>query len=110
MEARVMEETRKFLSDTDDDDFGEFRMTLLESRVRALEHIIHSLLRDRVVQEKADHWLDLADISHSIVTCTSIINGLGREIASEIDKNPDKQLWQTDPRKELIKVGVRLSD
>ncbi|KAB1069586.1 hypothetical protein [Methylobacterium planeticum] len=73
------------LFDQDEELQMEYKMVLLETRVRELEYIVHKLIKGRVEDEKANLWLELASSDHSYVVSPSILKGLGREIAESMD-------------------------
>lgn len=82
-----------------EDDQANFRITLLETRVRELEHIVHGLLRDRVSHEEADAWLDIAGGQKSFTPTIKVVEGRGQRIAATLDRWPDKTKW---PKREPL--------
>jgi hypothetical protein len=70
-------------------------MTMLETRVRELEHIVHGFLRDRINQEEADVWHELAGgQTNTFTPSTAAIEGRGHRIADQLDRWPEAQKWK----------------
>ncbi|MBI5112340.1 MAG: hypothetical protein HZA68_10250 [Rhodovulum sp.] len=70
-----------------------FRVSLLEARVRELEHIVHALLRDRVDEEQANAWLEVCENQNTFTPMVKAIEGRGKQIANNLDRWPGDQKW-----------------
>ena len=82
-----MLESASMTEEADPGAYGQFRIQLLEVRLRALESLVRIMLPSHVSQERVDNWISLFDEVHSQIVSTSAIEEVYQEVMAEIRRS-----------------------